>query len=202
MTRRGIRLGTAALAAVAGMLAIGAPADANIIAAVEQPAGGSRTDLDIALYDATTGARLSLPAGVNTTDDELHPSLTPDGRLLVFERSSATAGTHRIVIVDTSTGASADLFSGFEATQVPPATPAISPDGRTVITGRQTVAGPNDNFHHLLTATDVSSFPSTTTGPFRIRPSIPGPMASAPVRRWSRLSVQAVSSHTRCGCPG
>lgn len=105
----------AVFASVALMLAIGAPADANIIAAVEQPAGGSRTDLDIGLYDATTGAKLSLPAGVNTTDDELHPSLTRDGRLLVFERSSPTAGTHRIVLVNTSTGASADLFSGFEA---------------------------------------------------------------------------------------
>jgi hypothetical protein len=166
MIRRRFQGVAAALAAVAGMLAIGAPADANIIAAVEQPAGGSRTDLDIALYDATTGTRLGLPTSVNTTDDELHPSLTPDGRLLVFERSNATAGTHRIVIVDTSTGASADLFSGFEAAQVPPATPALSPDGKTVMTGRVTLAGPESNFHHLLTSTDVSSFPSTTTGPF------------------------------------
>jgi len=158
--------GAAVLATVAAMLAVGATADANIIAAVEQPAGGSRSDLDIALYDATTGTRLSLPASVNTTDDELHPSLTPDGRLLVFERSNATAGTHRIVIVSTSTGASADLFSGFEATQVPPATPAISPDGKTVVTGRQTVPSGDGNFHHLLTVTDVSSFPGTTTGPF------------------------------------
>src|SRR5436305_6148249 len=99
-----------ALVSAAGMLAVAQPADANIIAAVEQPAGGSRTDLDIALYDATTGTRLGLPASVNTTDDELHPSLTPDGHLLVFERSSPTAGTHRIVIVDTSSGVSADLF--------------------------------------------------------------------------------------------
>jgi WD40-like Beta Propeller Repeat len=164
----------AVLAAVAGTLAIGAPADANIIAAVEQPAGGSRTDLDIALYDATAGTRLSLPASVNTTDDELHPSLTPDGRLLVFERSNATAGTHRIVIVDTSAGASADLFSGFEAAQVPPATPAISPDANTVITGRQTVTGSDSNFHHLLTVTDVSSFPGTTTGPFPHQTIDPG----------------------------
>jgi WD40-like Beta Propeller Repeat len=166
MVRRHARRLAAALAAVAGMLAFGAPADANILAAVEQPASGGRSDLDIALYDATTGARLSLPASVDTTDDELHPSLTPDGRLLVFERSNPATGTHRIVIVNLSTGASADLFSGFEAAQVPPATPAISADGKTVITGRQTVAGPDSSFHHLLTATDVSSFPSTTTGPF------------------------------------
>jgi hypothetical protein len=95
-------------------LAMSPAAHANIIAALEQPAGSSRTDLDIALYDATTGARLSLPPSVNTADDEVHPSLTPDGRRLVFERSSTSAGTHRIVIVDTSTGVSADLFSGFD----------------------------------------------------------------------------------------
>ena len=78
------------LALLGAALAISPAAHANIIAAVEQPAGGSRTDLDIALYDATTGTRLSLPSSVNTTDDELHPSLTPDGRRLVFERSNAT----------------------------------------------------------------------------------------------------------------
>jgi hypothetical protein len=160
------------LALLGAALAIAPAARANIIAAVEQPAGGSRTDLDIALYDATTGTRLSLPSSVNTTDDELHPSLTPDGRRLVFERSNATAGTHRIVIVDTSTGVSADLFSGFEAAQVPPATPAISADGKTVVTGRPNVT--NGNFHHLITSTDVSSFPSTTTGPFPHQTIDPG----------------------------
>ena len=160
------------LALLGATLVIAPAAHANIIAAVEQPAGGSRTDLDIALYDATTGTRLSLPSSVNTTDDELHPSLTPDGRRLVFERSNATAGTHRIVIVDTSTGVSADLFSGFEAAQVPPATPAISADGKTVVTGRPNVT--NGNFHHLITSTDVSSFPSTTTGPFPHQTVDPG----------------------------
>ena len=30
---------------------------------------------------------LSVPAAVNTTDDELHPTLTPDGRYLVFMRT-------------------------------------------------------------------------------------------------------------------
>jgi hypothetical protein len=174
MIRRSSLCVVAGLVALAAMLAIAVPADANIIAAVEVPAGGTRTDLDIALYDATTGTRLSLPASVNTTDDEIHPSLTPDGRLLVFERSNATAGTHRIVIVDTSTGASADLFSGFEVAQTPPATPAISTDGKTVVTGRPNMVGPDQNFDHLLTSTDISSFPSTTTGPFPHQTIDPG----------------------------
>jgi len=154
----------AGLASLAGILAVAQQADANIIAATEQPAGGSRTDLDVALYDATTGARVALPASVNTTDDELHPSLTPDGRRLVFERSNPTTGTHRIVIVDLSTGRSADLFTGFEAAQVPPTSPAISADGNTVVTGRP---GPSGTaFDQLLTVTDVSSFPAVSTGPF------------------------------------
>ena len=37
--------------------------------------------------NASTGTRLTLPAGVNTTDDELHPSLSVDGRYLVWMRT-------------------------------------------------------------------------------------------------------------------
>ena len=40
----------------------------------------------IGLINAATGAARPLPAGVNTTDDELHPALSPDGRWLVFTR--------------------------------------------------------------------------------------------------------------------
>jgi hypothetical protein len=152
------------LAAALVAVALPAVAHANIIAALEVPAGGTRTDLDLALYDATTGNRLSLPAGVNTTDDEFHPSVTPDGRLLTFERSNPQAGTVRIIIADRSTGQSADLFSGFETTQLPPATPAVTPDGKTVITGRPGPAG--QLFEQTLTLTDISSFPGTATGPF------------------------------------
>ena len=145
-------------------LALAPAARANIIAAVEQPAGGGRTDLDIALYDATAGTKLTLPAGVNTTDDELHPSITPDGRRLVFERLNSAGGTVRIIIVDLSTGVSADLFSGFETSAIPPNSPAITADGKTVITGRP--APPGVNFVRTLTLTDISAFPAQTTGPF------------------------------------
>ncbi len=154
--------GTMLAALAAGALA--PVARANIIAATERPAGSGRTDLDLALYDVTTGARLNLPAGVNTTADELHPSITPDGHKLVFERSNGAAGTVRIVIVDPATGRSADLFSGFETSLLPPTSPAITPDGNTVLTGRP--APPGSAFEQLLTTTDVSSFPSVTTGPF------------------------------------
>ena len=47
------------------------------------PASG----FQIGLVNAATGATIALPAGVNTRDDELHPTLTPDGRYLVFMRT-------------------------------------------------------------------------------------------------------------------
>jgi len=154
----------ALMLSVLAALVLAQVARGNIIAAVEQPAGSGRTDLDIALYDATAGTKLTLPAGVNTTDDELHPSITPDGRRLVFERLNATGGTVRIIIVDLSTGVSADLFSGFETSVLPPTSPAITPDGKTVITGRP--APPGLNFVRTLTLTDVSAFPTQMAGPF------------------------------------
>jgi hypothetical protein len=160
--RGAVRIGVAS-AAVA--LALAPAARANIVAAVEQPAPAGRSDLDIALYDATTGTRLSLPSGVNTTDDELHPTITPDGRLLSFERRNDAGGTVRIVVVELATGKSADLFSGFETIQVPPTSPAITPDGATVVTARPAPSS-TGFFQQLLTLTDVSSFPGVTTGPF------------------------------------
>ena len=42
---------------------------------------------EIGLVNASTGTRLTVPAGVNTTDDELHPSLSVDGRYLVWMRT-------------------------------------------------------------------------------------------------------------------
>jgi hypothetical protein len=42
---------------------------------------------EIGLVNASTGTRLTVPAGVNTTDDELHPSLSIDGRYLVWMRT-------------------------------------------------------------------------------------------------------------------
>jgi hypothetical protein len=152
------------VASAAVALALAPAAHANIVAAVEQPAPAGRSDLDIALYDATTGTRLGLPPGVNTTDDELHPSITPDGRLLSFERRNDAGGTVRIVVVELATGKSADLFSGFETVQVPPTSPAITPDGGTVVTARP--APSTGFFQQLLTLTDVSSFPGVTTDPF------------------------------------
>jgi hypothetical protein len=72
------------MAAVAAALAPGTASAAGLIAAYEryQPGKG----FEIGLINAQTGAAITLPAGVNTTADELHPALSRDGRLLVFER--------------------------------------------------------------------------------------------------------------------
>ena len=73
--------------AVTAVLAL-APATASaagLIAAYDRYVTGK--GFEIGLVNALTGATLALPAGVNTNDDELHPTLTPDGRYLVFMRT-------------------------------------------------------------------------------------------------------------------
>jgi WD40-like Beta Propeller Repeat len=73
--------------AVAASLAL-APATASaagLVAAYDRYVTGK--GFEIGLVNALTGATLALPAGVNTNDDELHPTLTPDGRYLVFMRT-------------------------------------------------------------------------------------------------------------------
>jgi hypothetical protein len=73
--------------AVAALLAL-APATASaagLVAAYDRYVTGK--GFEIGLVNALTGATLALPAGVNTNDDELHPTLTPDGRYLVFMRT-------------------------------------------------------------------------------------------------------------------
>ena len=72
---------------VTAVLAL-APATASaagLVAAYDRYVTGK--GFEIGLVNALTGATLALPAGVNTNDDELHPTLTPDGRYLVFMRT-------------------------------------------------------------------------------------------------------------------
>jgi WD40-like Beta Propeller Repeat len=82
MHGRAILVGVVLVAALA--LPASAPA-AGLIAAYDRYVTGQ--GFQIGLVNAATGASIALPAGVNTADDELHPTLTPDGRYLVFMRT-------------------------------------------------------------------------------------------------------------------
>jgi hypothetical protein len=146
----GLALGVALLAPAA--------ARADLIAAVdvEQPGGGH----DVAVLNATTGARLPLPAGVNTADSEHHPSLSRDARRLVFQRDAG--GATRIIVVDRTTGQMADLFNGFEQSADLQTSPAISPDGQVVFTGEALRTTPTGKYAAVKT-TNLASFPN---GPF------------------------------------
>ena len=89
---RSVALSWHGRAIVVGLLFLGAlglgPASASaagLIAAYDRYVTGS--GFQIGLVNAATGAAIALPAGVNTPDDELHPTLSPDGRYLVFMRT-------------------------------------------------------------------------------------------------------------------
>lgn len=156
------------LMALTVALAVLAPASAraDIFAAVTVAAPSPRTDFDIAIVNASLGTPVPLPAIVNTTASETHPSISSDGRRLVFGRTGGSDGVRRIV-VDTSTGASADLFTGVEIAASSVGNSSISPDGSTVVTGRRflrrVLANGRVEFIPQATRTDVRSFP---VGPF------------------------------------
>lgn len=152
-----------ALAGVAAALLAPAAARADIFAAVQVAAPPPRTDFDIAVLNASTGARVALPAGTNTTADETHPSITIDGRRLAFERSDPAAGTVRIIAADLTTSQSADLFNGFEVAQRAPSDPAILPSSSVVYTGGPFVAVSGGGFSSPVVSTALFNFP---TGPF------------------------------------
>jgi hypothetical protein len=135
---------------------LASPAAADVFAVAQTASSSpSRTDLDIGLVDVNTGVFQPLPAGVNTTTaTEFHPSITADGRYLVFERVDHVAGTDRIIMADLVTGQTSDLFNAFEAATMHPTSPAIARDGGIVLTG-----GPVSQPTH----TDVSNFPN---GPY------------------------------------
>ena len=81
--RRLASLVAAAALVVAAALPASAPA-AGLIAAFDSYETGK--GFEIGLVNASTGAKLTIPAGVNTAADELHPALSIDGRYLLFER--------------------------------------------------------------------------------------------------------------------
>jgi WD40 repeat protein len=156
----------ALVGAVVASLLAAAPGRADFFATLDVPPGPGAPGQRLEVVNVTTGAFERLPPGVDDpAASEVHPALSPDGRYLVFER--VLSGTVRIVMVERSTGRSADLFSGFEAAADPPNTPTFSLDGTKVVTGRRLdhrdPASPPGALQSSFTETDVTSFP---TGPF------------------------------------
>ena len=148
------------LAVAAALLAPGA-ARGDIIAAVQVT--GPDGSADIAVMNASTGERATLPAGVNTAAQELHPSISNDGRRLVFLRQDPAAGTTRVIVTETATGQSADLFNGFEVAQRPPTDPEIARDGSVVYTGAPFAPVSGGGFRAEVVFTQLANFPN---GPF------------------------------------
>src|SRR4051794_23832271 len=152
MRRARIRVASALAVAVA-VATTASAAHGDVFGVTDAQAPAPRTDEDLVVTNAN-GLAGSLPAGVNTDASEFHPSVSADGTRLVFE-SDPAPNTRRIVVVDLTTGQSADLLNGFEAASIKPTTPSITPDGKAVLIGTGSGTGP------LLI--DVANFPS---GPY------------------------------------
>lgn len=74
------------LGALAALALPGAAQATGLIAAYERYEAGK--GFEIKLVNPVTGQQLAVPASVNTTADEYHPALSPDGRFLVFTRAT------------------------------------------------------------------------------------------------------------------
>jgi hypothetical protein len=145
--------------ALAVLLAAPAAARADIYGVADAHTPFGSTGVDSYMFNASTGARVSLPSSINTAADETHPSISGDGSKLVFERD---AGAVRIVLASLPSGTLTDLFNGIEQSANPQSAPAISADGKLVLTG--------EPFQHVqvgtvsaLTLTDISTVPFTRT---------------------------------------
>ena len=110
------------------------PARADIFA-VAPVVTSSANGIDVGWLDLSTGGSLTLPSGVNTPAIENHPSVTPDGTHLAFERVDNAAGTDRILITDLTTGQTRDLVDAFSSLNFHLTSPAIFPAGDAVKTG-------------------------------------------------------------------
>jgi WD40 repeat protein len=147
------------LAAAVLALLLAAPARADIFATFDDV---SVDPAQVRAVNATTGAALPLPPRVDDPQaSESHPSLSPNGKYLVFKREAR--GTVRIVMVERATGVSRDLFSPSEASDIRPNTPTFSLDGKTVWTGGRfnCCAGANGGgFYAAVYGVDVRSFPT------------------------------------------
>jgi hypothetical protein len=170
--------------AIALALLLPGAARADLLAAVQVT--GPDGSADIAVMNAATGARLALPAGINTAAQELHPSIATDGKRLVFLRQDPAAGTTRVIVLDTTTGQTADLFSGFEVAQRPPSDPEIARDGSVVYTGAPFAPASNGNFRAEIVFTQLANFPN-------------GPFSRGTIQPQYNYAHQGATSHPSAG---
>lgn len=135
------RLGVAALGLGIGVgIGLAAPVAApatGLIAAYDRYETGK--GFEIGLANLSTGAKLPLPAGVNTPDDELHPGLSSDGRYLLWVRmrllpklnGDIVAPAERTVfMLDRQTGLITTLATG----NGPPAGPSFANRAQRTVT--------------------------------------------------------------------
>jgi hypothetical protein len=136
--RRLATLAVGAALVLAGALPASAPA-AGLIAAYDRYETGK--GFEIGLANASTGTKLTVPPGVNTAADELHPALSSDGRYMLFERmqllpklnGDIVPPTERtLFMLDRQTGVITTLETGNGAPAGP--TFAVRPT-RTVVWG-------------------------------------------------------------------
>ena len=182
--------------AVVFVLVVFAPAAAADIFAFAQTAStsSSRRDIAVGLFDVSTGRPVTLPAAINTTSaNEFHPSVSADGRYLVFERVDQAAGTDRIIGADLVTGQVADLFTAFQVATMHLTSPAMDPRFGVVTGGSAPAA----------TEWIIDGFPGGTATPIApppIDPNAPGNLTVDPTSD-GHLSIRAWRTNTSSVVP-
>ncbi len=119
---------------------------------------------DIYLYDASTFSLVSLP-GLNTDAREIPGSITPDGQLIAFQRTTP-GGDEDVVLYDRSTSSEVPLpglNSGYDD-----AGPSLTPDGRFIafVTARSGDANYEDVLLYDRSTSSLVPLPGlNTNGP-------------------------------------
>ena len=204
--RRLATLAAGAVLVVAAALPASAPA-AGLIAAFDRYETGK--GFEIGLLNASTGTRLTVPAGVNTAADELHPALSVDGRYMLFERMQllpklngdiVPPAERTLFMLDRQTGVITTLATGNGA----PAGPTFANRAsRTVTWG----VAPHSTTCCILKSRRSAATTRSPAPPGSRLASCPRPQAScwtARMRPWTRypltnIYVSWISSDANTG---
>jgi hypothetical protein len=154
-----VHRGVAILTTVAAALLAPAAAHADVLVAYDHAVAGHGFDVAVADLQQD-GSPVTLPAGVNTAANELHPSLSGDGRFLAFQRDTlATAASPDQPPVYRRQFVLVDLHAGEVVTPAPfvssdntRTTPSLSNDARWLING---VSGEPDEGKAAATIFDL-----------------------------------------------